>query len=396
MSEGRPGALTTGTDTPCWRNGLCVSYESFRFTNTFVTNLCLSSADGSIPTLCETDGVFWPMEIGGIYIHKACGDQRWVFVGLNKAKPWPSMPRTIDFGDEEKYTLLETYAPRVWLHSDEIYMPSSVEWAFPNLKRHVNPDGNYWLNTNDPLPEPSDILPFFHGNLNSAPVYAYFVKKQIPVGEFEVEVVDLIYFLYYPYNRGKEVVSTIWGNHVGDWEHITVRLAWQYEEMLWAVEPSKIYVAAHDLGATFDWGSSEIQKVGTHPVVFSAWGSHGLWVNPGDHEYDSILSTPLIDFCNAGAAWDTWENMVAFDYYDPAGNNGVGLLGSQWPTWMLDDFSNPCCDTITNPGCDADPAIGAIYRWGNTEVGCLSGACRLENGPTGPVSKEVMTSFTLQ
>ena len=54
-------------------------------------------------------------------------------------------------------------------------------------------------------------------------------RKQIPVGEFDVEVADLVYFFYYPYNRGKEVLFTIWGNHVGDWEHITVRLAWQHE-----------------------------------------------------------------------------------------------------------------------------------------------------------------------
>ena len=50
-----------------------------------------------------------------------------------------------------------------------------------------------------------------------APVYAFYAEK----GE---GVVDLVYFFWYPYNRGKEVLDTIWGNHVGDWEHITVRL----------------------------------------------------------------------------------------------------------------------------------------------------------------------------
>jgi hypothetical protein len=400
MSEGHPGALTTGTETACWCNGLCVRYEPFHSYATFISNLCLSNADGSIPPLCETDGVFWPMEIGGIDIHRGCGDSRWVFLGHNNASPWPPMPHTINLNDEEKYTLLETHAPRVWLHSEEIYMPSSVEWAFPNLNRYLNLGGNYWLRTNDPLPEPSDVLSFFHGDLNSAPVYAYFIEKQIPVGEINVEVADLVYFFYYPYNRGKEVFFTIWGNHVGDWEHITVRLAWQHGDMGWEFKASQVYVSAHDFGGAYYWDSPEIHKVDTHPVVYSAWGSHGLWASPGDHIYDTVpvIGTPLIDACDAGTAWDTWENMVAFDYYDPAGNTGNGLGGSQWPAWMGDDFSEPGCDPLTNPGCDADPPSGAIYRWGNTEAGCDSvvGACRLENGPTGPVSKGVMTSLALQ
>jgi hypothetical protein len=399
-SQGHPGALTTGTKTSCWRNGLCVLYEPFSDSDTFISNLCLSHADGSIPVMCETDGVYWDMEKGGLDIHKECHDDRFVYLGHNNAKPWPPMPQTIDFSDEEKNTLLMTYAPRVWLATGEKYRPSSVEWAFPHLTRFLFTNG-YWLRTIEVLPEPSSVLNFFYGpgpvgSTPVAPVYAFFIKKQIPVGGIDVEVVDLVYFFYYPYNRGKEVVDTIFENHVGDWEHITVRLAWQYGDLEWEFEPSQVYVSAHDFGGAYDWDSTEIQKVDTHSVVYSAWGSHGLWVNPGDHVYGEAFFTDLIDECDAGTAWDTWENVVAFDYYDPFGKNGRGLDGSQWPIWMQDDFTEPGCDVNANPGCDEDPASGAIYRWGNPKDGEVFGYYRLTDGPTGPVSKGVMTSLPLQ
>lgn|GEM_PF-3582169 len=395
-SEGHPGALTTGTKTSCWRNGLCVLYEPFSDSDTFISNLCLSHADGSIPVMCETDGVYWPMEKGDLDIHKECHDDRFVYLGHNNALPWPSMPLTIDFSEEEKYALLETYAPRVWLATDERYMPSSVEWAFPYLNRVLHVNG-YWLHTKEALDSPSDgTLEVFSGNLDSAAVYAYFIKKQIPVGGIEVDVVDLVYFFYYPYNRGKEVFSTIFGSHVGDWEHITVRLSWQFGDMEWAFEPYQIYLSAHNFGRNYDWDSSSLQKVDSHPLVYSAWGSHGLWVNSGDHIYDYAGSTPLIDECDAGTVWNTWENIVAFDYYDPFGKNGRGLEGSLWPIWMRDDFAESGCDTDANPGCDEDPASGAIYRWGNPAWGDVLGYDRLTDGPTGPVSKGVMTSLPLQ
>lgn len=51
--------------------------------------------------------------------------------------------------------------------------------------------------------QPLDTLPFFGGDLDGAPVYAFYADKGS-------NIVDLVYFFYYPYNRGKEVVDTIW------------------------------------------------------------------------------------------------------------------------------------------------------------------------------------------
>ena len=168
---------------------------------------------------------------------------------------------------------LITYAPRVWLHPDEEYFPSSVEFAFPFMTRFLAGDSNYWIRSTAALDSPSDTLPFFAGDLDGAPVYAFYADKGS-------QIVDLVYFFYYPYNRGKSVVDTIWGNHVGDWEHITVRLMRGPDD---ALTPLQVYFSAHDFGGAYDWASVE-RFADTHPVVYSAWGSHGVWSTPGAHE----------------------------------------------------------------------------------------------------------------
>jgi hypothetical protein len=301
---------------------------------------------------------------------------------------------TGDTGETEpdaRQVLLEAYAPRVWLTADEAYWPSSVEWALPELERFADGDGQHWLRTREALDSPSDVLPFFAGDLEGAPIYGYWADKG-------GGIVDLVYFAYYPYNRGKSVLDTIWGNHVGDWEHVTVRLV---EDGAGGYAPSQVYLSAHSFGGAYDWGSGEVEILdGTHPVVYAAWGSHGLWAQPGDHVYMSIgetdpvfdvcitvVCTELVDQTAAGVAWDTWEDVYGMDF-----GAQQGLEGAAWPVWMSDDFTDPGAGDPTVPG------MGPIFRWGNVEdcsvlglpfdVTDLVGVCRLEDGPTGPISKD--------
>jgi hypothetical protein len=288
---------------------------------------------------------------------------------------YPSVPPQTD---NDKQLLLRDYAPLVWLAQGETYFPSSVEWAFPYLERFRNSDGNYWLKTKTPLRSPSDnSLPLFQGdkNLNQVPVYAFAVEK----GEF----LDLIYFTFYPYNRGKEVLNTKWGNHVGDWEHITVRLAWLLNSRTkqWSLEPLGMYLSAHNFGGAYPWGDvikadnlGNESSQGTHPIVYSAWGSHGFWTRAGSHNYEISLT----DETSQGTRWPTWNNVRTYDY---AAKKGLG--GLSWPGWMSTDYQNPGAGNL------ADPAAGAIYRWGNPESGMCVGECRLNDGPTGPAAKGV-------
>ncbi|HEX4694895.1 Vps62-related protein [Sphingomonas sp.] len=260
--------------------------------------------------------------------------------------------------DEQKLAAMRTCAPLIWAAEGEEYFACSTEWSFQFLTR-VTREGQYWLYTKQDLSSPSDdSLPLFKGNLAEAPVYAFWVEKA--GGNY-----DICYFTYYGYNRGKEVVDTIWGNHVGDWEHLTVRLDSQ-------LNPISVYMSQHSGGETISW--ADVEKSGTHPVAYAAWGSHALYSSGGDHVYSSVL----VDKCGKGTQWNTWDRVETYDY-----GAKTGLGSSVWPTWMTTDY------TSTLPGKDAaDPRSGGIYRWGNGGNGAtVAGQRQLEDGPTGPIDK---------
>ena len=299
-------------------------------------------------------------------------------LGLIQYKvPYASVPKT---SNETKLALLNDHAPLIWLAKGEEFMPSSVDWAFDRLQRVLASDGRYWLNTKTTLSSPSDYgLPLFKGDLESARAYGFTVDKG--------DALDFVYFIYYPYNRGKEMVDTMWGNHVSDWEHITVRYVWSYDESTgqWSQNLQGVYASAHNFGGAYPWNA--VTSHGSHPVVYSAWGSHGCWITPGDTVYKELgpggILGSLSDSTSQGTEWRTWDSLETYDY-----SAQTGLGDSQWPTWMSDKFEE------AGVGDPTLPRAGAIYRWGNSKQGCdapdfITGECRLNDAPTGPVSKGV-------
>jgi hypothetical protein len=381
-------------------------------TETFIANLSLSktgSSEGNCPALCPANLSPWPMERDYLDIHKGCGDDTWVYLCFSEAKVQPPAPMEIQVPDEEKVQMLQDLAPRVWLSQEwftlggniyfgqtEPYFPASVEWAFQFMNRSFS-GGRWWLTTKQSMCD-SDTLDFFRGfngnaghpTVDQAPVYAYWVEKEIPVGDMVFEVVDLVYFFYYPYNRGKYVslIDTTFGHHVGDWEHVTVRLLPVYDGSdNWPLEPVQMYLSAHDFGGAYAWDQMEMVDAGgiMHPVVYSAWGSHGVWKSQGRFKYDEAAGSNLIDITYPWTAWDTWNLVEAFDFNAQARLSPAG----DWPLWMSRNYSDP---GIGN----SDPASGPIYRWGNGECGSVFGYCRLCDGPTGPVDKGVWTAVNIR
>ena len=256
--------------------------------------------------------------------------------------------------------LATAIAPRIWMYSGESYFPSSVEFFLANTH-----DTGERLVTNESLGCAECTDPVFLDG--ERPTGDYTPPNYVIVVPKGNGVTDLVYFQLYPYNMGKSVCigAELWGecvgsrirvgNHVGDWEHLTIRLQ--------DGQPSQVYLSQHGWGETFTWGDSRLQMVDGHPVVYSAEGSHGLYSTADSHVYMTLPNgTELEDDTNAGSAWDSWNNLVIVDW-KPVGSYEGSL------SWL--NYSGD---------------------WGNDEDDCgilegVSGECVLNSGPSGPMFK---------
>ncbi|KAK3877542.1 hypothetical protein Pcinc_017750 [Petrolisthes cinctipes] len=296
-------------------------------------------------------------------------------------------------------TIIEQWAPLIWLHPEEMFFPSTVDFHLEHVEvRDENettiqefqdrytivtgPDTrSYHLNTVPNLTCGDCLLEWFGGqnvSQESVPTYVFVKDYQDACG-----TVDVAYRSFYPYNYGKDVCVEVmlggecdgimqsFGNHVGDWEHYSIRIR--------NGSVTDCYVSVHSFGAWYTWNQtnnnfqfvdgeqSRINLInvtypetvevvnGFHAELFSANGSHGLWSAEGTHEYVH-LPIHLQDQAQRGYQWRTWENLDIV-LWDP----DTEYLGEQH---YLD------------------------YRgkWGNLEMGCgiietVSGECILGNGP---------------
>ncbi|KAG5345009.1 VPS62 protein, partial [Acromyrmex heyeri] len=206
------------------------------------------------------------------------------------------------------------------------------------------------------------------------------------------------YWMFYPFSEGKTIcvldlgffgswpIPTIggvcigtlkeYGSHIGDWEHMS--LYFKDNEY-----PLAMYVSAHDVGAfyqydprngTFIYESQETRKGlfqkptfpekvytagDSHPILFSARGSHGLWTAPGKHKF--VRVPRLYDESGFGTAWPTWKRLEL----------------------LLEEDNEPLPGWMTFKG-----------KWGNPRSNCHPLArlgfniCEFVDGPTGiPMKK---------
>ncbi|XP_031338239.1 uncharacterized protein LOC116167138 isoform X2 [Photinus pyralis] len=321
-----------------------------------------------------------------------------------------------------KKELISQWAPVVWLAPDDKYLPLSVEEFLSHVEVAQQPtplfdteaqmpygpgseqfylvtrkdlgtllnDGNSFLHGRNPtthnIPVYTIVTPcspnlsFHSSNANrlSDNVRALYDKLE-PNPHFHV-----VYWMFFPYNEGKEIcvigkVPTpiifgsclgqrkIFGNHVGDWEHISLSFNGNGY-------PDAMYVSVHDAGVYYKYDVksrqfkyiNQVTKKGilqrpkfpketkmqnNHPVVFSAKGSHGLWSAPGNHYFVKVPR--LTDENGYGIKWETWRNLKIY------------FLGtSAIPSWMK-----------------------YKGKWGNPQSNCFIskklGFCEVSDGPTG-------------
>ncbi|MCO7227149.1 RICIN domain-containing protein [Pleionea sp. CnH1-48] len=287
------------------------------------------------------------------------------------------------FTNEER-ELVERYAPKIWLHPDEKFFPSSTEF-FLNA---VDPTGAHKYSSNIDLYTAAQVgdfnnptPPFLFGNTNlsEAPIYAYVRKR----GDFT----DIIYATFYPYNGGKSACdvsfnfkgwfinphivdpfhpivdvdntqpASDWicestsqssyffplsihftvntenplGNHVTDTEYFAVRL--------YKGKPISVVTGAHGEYQETEW--TTVEKVSeTHAVIYSALGGHGTHLSDkknfvvtakknivnqaGIADIDLTILTP--DITKKGHAWDTWNNVQGINW------GGTDINASEYST----------------------------------------------------------------
>lgn len=239
--------------------------------------------------------------------------------------------------------IIKRFAPMVWFHSGDHYLPSNVPWFLRRVKmgfyrgllknslavlnkgqvtiinlsqqkREERSSGsisrsNFFLQ----IPDDQYETVTRRGYLPSATCYAHVqpVKNQ--------SCWDLVYLFFYPYNAK---ISNF-GNfaHEGDWEHIRVRVDAAGENIL------KIYYAAHDKEGRWCKHKS-VDPVngystrGKHPIVYSAKHSHASYPSAG--KQNRRKSRPDDHTERGKGPWRTWEKVV------DVGDRLHPLNGQEW------------------------------------------------------------------
>jgi hypothetical protein len=346
----------------------------------------------------------------------------------------PPAPETLE--------IIKKYAPLVYLSQAEVYLPSSLEDYFQNM--HLVCDGKTIqkdafqvtvsdlppgeggphdnarcrFTTNDPMSGAYDIKPFFKGRMPTAtapvPVYVYIYDMSNP------RTFSAQYNTFYPYNQGKmacpmfapgsECLSPFgrreFDDHVADWELMSIHFT--------GGVPTSVHVGAHGndepneastyipislntgpvawQGTQYNGGhptttGALLQWSGTHPIVYSAKGSHGIWPTPGDHTYLYAAGDALVDHTSQGAPWETW-NAIALAS-DPKYDTLLQHFEGDWGNYRM---GNNVCDYVQDT-IDALPGgwFGRkIYEFFSRHDACddmstdLRETYQLNTGPSIP------------
>lgn len=189
--------------------------------------------------------------------------------------------------------LVQEYSPIIYLHPDEQFLPSSVTWFFQNgallytkgqestpiaidgsnLPQGGSNDGAYWLDLPTDNAAKDRVK---RGDLEDA--IAYLHVKPMLGGTFT----DIAMWVFYPFNgaaRAKVEFLTISlgkiGEHVGDWEHVTLRISNFNGEL------QSVYFSQHSRGTWVSSSELEFQNRNKF-VVYSSLHGHAAYPRTGD------------------------------------------------------------------------------------------------------------------
>ncbi|KAJ9697043.1 hypothetical protein PVL29_009000 [Vitis rotundifolia] len=195
---------------------------------------------------------------------------------------------------DQIHALIKHYGPTICFHPNEAYLPSSVAWFFKNgallykkgesdgqaidpeglnLPSGGKNDGEYWID----LPSGDKKRSLKSGNLESAKLYVH--VKPASGGTFT----DIVMWVFCPFNGPATLkvglmniaLSKI-GQHVGDWEHFTLRISNFTGELL------SIYFSQHSGGIWVNACDLEFIE-GNKAIVYSSRSGHASFPHPGSY-----------------------------------------------------------------------------------------------------------------
>ncbi|PGH26640.1 hypothetical protein AJ80_01585 [Polytolypa hystricis UAMH7299] len=220
------------------------------------------------------------------------------------------------------------YAPLLYLHSEDAYMPSSIEAQLANSVPQVdykavqgapsplalnNLDqlnalggSELFLTSKEGIRELPDwfkgVRPDGNGKTGDA------VCSSIVVRDHGDGTVDAFYFYFQAYNQGNTVLGLEFGHHVGDWEHNMIRFV--------NGAPQAVWYSQHATGQAFTYKATE--KQGDRPIGYVANGTHAVYATPGTHDHTipnfNLPAGFLEDETDRGILWDPLFNAYHFSY----------------------------------------------------------------------------------
>ncbi|KAL7109910.1 hypothetical protein ACP275_06G204700 [Erythranthe tilingii] len=199
---------------------------------------------------------------------------------------------------DQIHALVQHYGPTIYFHPDEAYFPSSVSWFFKNgallykeedgdnnnnnglvidsngsnLPCGGKNDGEFWLD----LPKEDEKRDYVkRGNVETAEVYVH--VKPSSGGTFT----DISMWIFCPFNGPSTIKAGPLdyafdkiGQHVGDWEHYTLRLSNFNGEL------SRVYFSEHSGGEWVD--ASELEFInGNKFIVYASKSGHASFPHEG-------------------------------------------------------------------------------------------------------------------
>ncbi|KAJ3693132.1 hypothetical protein LUZ60_012227 [Juncus effusus] len=299
---------------------------------------------------------------------------------------------------DQIHALIQNYGPTVFFHPKETFLPSSVSWFFQNgatlhKKGESNPagelinsdgsnlpqngqnDGQFWIDL--PTDKSKNYVKF--GNLQSAELYCH-VKPNF--GGF---FTDIAMWVFCPFNGpGTVKIGTVnipigkIGQHVGDWEHFTLRVN-NFNGELWSV-----YYSQHSGGIWVDTSELEFYS-GNKAAVYSSKNGHasfpysGLYLQGNKGIGVGIRN----DSARSDFKLDSSKNyqIVAVEYL------GGDVAEPHWLNFMREWGPK----VIYSSRREIDKIIGFLpIRIRSSFEGTLNSLpCELykEEGPTGPKEK---------